>query len=257
MKKSHISFSELKIWSECPHRHKLDYIDQLRAFKGNEYTAFGKAIHAVGEKFVFGVDGDEVEEFEANFLYELKLLKKEDKEISFNDKLVQEMRPQGAKIAPQMIPALKEHFGPYEVISAEEQLYEPLAHPGVKFKGFIDLVIKVGQTYHILDWKSCTWGWDARKKSDRILSYQLTLYKHFYAAKHNIDPADIQTHFALLKRTSKSKPVEIFEIKCGTKKIDNALKLLNTFMYNTKKGNHIKNRLSCKYCPYMNTKHCT
>jgi len=257
MKKPHLSFSELKTWSECPHRHKLDYLDKLRVFKGNEYTAFGKAIHAVGEKFVFEADEDEIEEFETNFLYELKLLKQEDNDIVFNDKLIQEMRPQGAKIAPHMIPALKEHFGPYEVISAEEGLYEPLTHPGVKFKGFIDLVIKVDETYHILDWKSCSWGWNARKKSDRILTYQLTLYKHFYSAKHNIDPENIKTHFALLKRTAKSKPIEIFEVKCGTKKTDNALKLLDTFMYNINKGMHIKNRLSCKFCPYTDTKHCT
>ena len=46
----HISFSELKNWNFCPFYHKLTYIDKLKGFTGNEYTAFGTAIHDVAEK---------------------------------------------------------------------------------------------------------------------------------------------------------------------------------------------------------------
>ena len=46
----HISFSELKNWNFCPFYHKLTYIDKLKGFTGNEYTAFGTAIHDVCEK---------------------------------------------------------------------------------------------------------------------------------------------------------------------------------------------------------------
>ena len=35
--------------------------------------------------------------------------------------------------------------------------------------------------YHIIDWKTCSWGWDAKKRSDKILAYQLVFYKHFFA----------------------------------------------------------------------------
>ena len=47
---SHISFSAFKIWNECPHKHKLVYIDKLKGFEGNEYTAFGTALHSVCEE---------------------------------------------------------------------------------------------------------------------------------------------------------------------------------------------------------------
>ena len=40
--RSHISFSELKKWQECAHKHKLVYIDEIKKFVGNEHTAFGK-----------------------------------------------------------------------------------------------------------------------------------------------------------------------------------------------------------------------
>ena len=46
----HISFSELVTWNECPHKHKLMYLERIRKFKGNEFTAFGTSIHDVCEK---------------------------------------------------------------------------------------------------------------------------------------------------------------------------------------------------------------
>ena len=115
------------------------------------------------------------------------------------------------------------------------------------FKGFIDLVVYTPDTkkYHIIDWKTCSWGWDSRKKNDKMITYQLTLYKHFYCKKHNIDPQNVVTHFALLKRTAKKDRVEIFKVTSGNKKIENALKLLNKAVYNIKKSNCIKNKLSC------------
>ena len=44
-----ISFSEYKNWKECAHRHKLIYIDKIPYYSGNEYTAFGTAIHKACE----------------------------------------------------------------------------------------------------------------------------------------------------------------------------------------------------------------
>lgn len=251
--KKHISYSELKTWSECAHRHKLEYLDNLKIFKGNEFTSFGKAIHAVGEKFLIeDVNTTPEEYFELQFLKELKSLVREDKSLKLNDTLVQSMRSQGTNLAPQMIPGLEEYFEEFEVYSVEERLYENFEEEEINFKGFIDLVLKQGDTYHIIDWKTCSWGWNSHKKQDRLVTYQLTLYKHFFAKKHNIDPKNIKTYFALLKRTAKQNQVEIFQVSAGQKKIQNALKLLSTALYNIRKGQYVKNKLSCKYCPFDN-----
>ena len=45
----HISYSELKTWAECAWKHKLIYIDRVNKFVGNEYTAFGRALHLLCE----------------------------------------------------------------------------------------------------------------------------------------------------------------------------------------------------------------
>ena len=46
----HISYSELKDWKFCAHYHKLTRVDGIDGFTGNQYTAFGSAIHSVCEK---------------------------------------------------------------------------------------------------------------------------------------------------------------------------------------------------------------
>jgi len=259
--RSHISFSELKTWNECAFKHKLVYIDEAKKFLGNEYTAFGTAVHEVCEKSVLGEIDQSLsvlnECFNNKFLEELKSLT--EKKVDLNKDLVGKMRTQASTLLSYILPSLTENFGKYEVFSAEEKLYEPLEE-NFYFKGFIDLVIKTSDgKYHVIDWKTCSWGWDSKKKSDRMTTYQLTLYKHFFAAKHNIDPKDVETHFALLKRTAKSNRVEIFRVTSGPKKTENSLNLLDKALYNIKNGNYVKNRLSCTQgfgCEFYKTQHC-
>jgi predicted RecB family nuclease len=250
----HISYSELKTWAECSWRHKLEYLEKLKMFKGNEYTSFGKALHSVGEKFVFeNTDNESPEDyFELQFLNELRELKFKDKELSLNQNLIFDMRKQGTSLSTKIVPALEDYFDTYEIFSVEEKLYEDIDNSDLKFKGFIDLVVKKNNTYYIIDWKTCSWGWGADKKKDRLLNYQLVLYKHYFAKKHNIDSKNIKTCFGLLKRTAKKNQVEIFEITSGPKKTENALNLINNALYNINNKRFIKNKLSCQYCPFNN-----
>ena len=257
--KKHISYSELKIWAECPFKHKLIYLDKIKKFIGNEFTAFGKALHAVCEHSVTGElqEGDQEEYFDLEFLNELQALKGE---IEFQTKLVEDMRLQAKVIIPQISPALSKTFGNYEVFSVEEQLFEPIHDfdkESIKLKGFIDLVVKTEDgVYHIIDWKTCSWGWKAEKRSDRLVTYQLTLYKKYFCQKHNIDPNMVETHFALLKRTAKNNNVEIFRVTSGAKKTSNATKLMTDALHNLHSGMPIKNRTSCKSCEFCKTEHC-
>ena len=254
----HISFSELKIWNECPYKHKLVYKDKIKEFLGNEYTAFGTAIHHVCENIALNKSKNMLDEFNQKFLDELKILT--EKKVELKKDLVQDMRLQAENILKYILPELKKTFSNFEVVSVEEELYLPIENTDIMFKGFIDLVIKTPDgKHHVVDWKTCSWGWDSKKKTDRITSYQITLYKKFFASKHNLDPKNIETYFALLKRTAKSNNVEIFRVTSGPKKTDNALNLLNKAVYNISRNNHIKNRLSCTSgfgCEFYNTEHC-
>jgi len=256
---THISYSELKTWAECPRKHKLVYIDKEKGFTGNEYTAFGSSLHALCENAVQDLieESDYNDFFDVHFERELEQL---GPDFEKRDDLVEQMRDQGKKLSPQIMPALKEKFGDFEVFSVEEKLYEKIMNfslDNLLFKGYIDLVIKTDDgKYHVIDWKTCSWGWDREKRNNKMITYQLTLYKKFFCQKHNIDPKLVETHFALLKRTAKKDNVEIFRVTSGPRKTQNATELLHKALLSINNKMFIKNRLSCKGCTFYKSKLC-
>jgi len=255
----HISFSEAKNWNFCPYYHKLMNIDKVKGFRGNAFTAFGNAIHDTCEKMMTEGLDDKKSFFSLKFKETLENLPED---VQNDPKLVNSMENQGPLILDEVFPAMEEHFGEYEVLEAEEDLMEMIkdfpCDEKNKFKGFIDLVIRTSDgKVHIIDWKTCSWGWDSRKRSDPMMTYQLTFYKHFWAKKHNVDPSMVETHFALLKRTAKKDRVEIFRVTSGKIKTQNALKFLEKAIYNIERKNFIKNRLACSKCEFHKTEHCT
>jgi ATP-dependent exoDNAse (exonuclease V) beta subunit len=255
--REHISYSELKDWSQCPHYHKKAWVEKVSPFNGNEYTAFGNALHTVCEKKLLQEESGKGNIFRQEFTAQIEKLI--EKQVELNGDLISEMKSQGDGIIPEIEPALKEYFGEYEVFSSEEMLYVPIENFNINFKGFVDAVVKVGDTYHLFDWKTCSWGWDSRRKNEKLTTYQLILYKHFFCLKHKIDPSQVETHFALLKRTAKKDRVEIFRVTSGKKKTENALKLLYQAIYNISKRISIKNRLACLKpypCKLYKTEHC-
>ena len=237
---AHISFSELKDWVHCAFYHKLTRVDKIDGFTGNEYTAFGSAIHSVCEKKLLN------ETVEDDFF--VKELKKNiselDEEHEVNKKLVLDMIGQGKRIIPEIQSALDSYFEEYEVMAVEMPLFEPiLDEEDYHFKGYIDAIVATPDgKIHIFDWKTCSWGWDAKKRSEPMVTYQLTLYKHYFCQKMNVNPKDVETHFALLKRTASKNRVEFFRVTSGPRKTQNALKLLNKALYNIKNKRYIKNR---------------
>jgi len=254
----HISYSELKDWAQCPYYHKLTRVEGIDGFKGNEYTAFGSAIHSVCEKKLLQetIDND-------FFVKELKKnIAELPSEVAVDKRLVIKMIDQGKQIIPEIMDGLNEYFEEFEVLEVEMPLMEEIQNEeGYNFKGFIDAIVSTPDgKVHIFDWKTCSWGWDAKKRSEPMVTYQLTLYKHFFCQKMNIDPKDVETHFALLKRTANKNRVEFFRVTSGERKIENALKLLKTALYNIKNKRYIKNRLSCTSgygCKFYNTEHCS
>ena len=254
---SHISYSALKDWSFCPFYHKLTRVDGIDGFKGNAYTAFGTAMHSVCEKKL--LKEDMKEDF---FVKELKKnIAELPDDVKVDQRLVLDMMGQGKRIIPEIEESLNNYFEEYEVLAVEMPLMEDIeGHEDYKFKGYIDAVVTTPDgKIHIFDWKTCSWGWNAQKKSDKMVTYQLTLYKKYFCQKMNVDPKDVETHFALLKRTAKKNQVEFFRVTSGPRKTENALKLLNTALYNIKNQRHIKNRLSCTGgygCKFYKTEHC-
>ena len=258
----HLSFSAVKDFSFCPHFYKLSRVDKLKPFTGNIYTAFGTAIHSTCEEMLLkDFDIKHENYFYRQFYIELNKLDKEVLE-DYDDVTVEQFVEQGNKILKGIPEFMRETFGNYKVISTEQQLRckIPLTEQTIyeyDFLGFVDCIIKTEDgKNHIIDWKTCSWGWDARRKSDTMTTYQLSYYKHFYSEMSGLSFDDLETHFVLLKRTAKQNNIELVKVGNGKKKVDNALKVLENTAYNVDSGNFVKNKLSCSKCDFHKTIHC-
>ena len=269
-KKEHVSFSEIKCWKECSYRHKLMHVDKIDVFEPSPFLDFGTAVHEGCESLL-----------ETKTIDREKILKDVTdawEKHGFGEPEWYEKMPGWYKHAPveewcewatnmwNDVPGfLDETFPGWETVKAEEQLYEEIEDSDVKFKGFIDAVIKTpkkrgeGDLYWILDWKtSQSYGWRRDKKQDILMTAQLILYKHFWSRKHNIPLKDIRCGFILLKRGGKpGKMCELVTVSAGPKSIERALKIMRSMIKMVKKKFNLKNRNSCTYCPYKDTVHCT
>jgi hypothetical protein len=240
------------MYHACPYCYALVYLDKKVPRVDNLYLSFGAAVHSACEEIIqkkIELPEKQRQLFEASFLSEN--CKRGFSEKSEHEAAICQLAEQGRQLLPDILPALDKYFGEYEVLAIEEPLLEKISdNLDILFKGFIDIVLRTKDgRYHILDAKTCSWGWDAEHRSDTMTTYQLVYYKYFYAKKYNIDPANISLHFLLLKRTATQDRAELFEVPCGQKKTDNAVKLMMTTIQNITKRIRIKNKLSCKSCP--------
>ena len=135
----HISYSELKDWVFCAFYHKLTRVEKLSGFKGNAFTAFGTAVHAVCEKKLLNeeIEDDKyfIEQFEGS-----RSGLDDDVEIDYD--LVAKMKEQSKAILPEIEEALTDYFGEYQTLAVEMPLMENIDGEGeYKFKGFIDAIV--------------------------------------------------------------------------------------------------------------------
>jgi hypothetical protein len=253
--KPHVSFSEVKTWKECGWRHKLVHIDKISVFKPSHHLDFGKIVHAELEDYL------EHKTFDLERMREA--LTKAWSENGF------ENLPSAIKDAEQIlqdIPTfLDETFPEWSFMASEHELYEDIPENDIKFKGFVDGMIRAKNSrgkeiLWIIDWKTTASprGWSADKKSDFLIQMQVMLYKFFCAKKFEIDPKDIKCGFVLLKRGAKpGKTCELVEVSVGPKAFEKATKVLSSMISAVRINKPLKNRASCTYCEFKNTEHCS
>ncbi len=268
--KPHVSFSEIKTWKECSWKHKLTYVDKIDVFEPSPFLDFGTAVHEGCESLI--------EKSTPNRDKLVLDIRNAWKEHGFDNDDWVEKQPGWYKYhhcdewvdwANNMwddVPRfLNEQFPEWETVAAEEELYEDIEGSDIKFKGFIDAIIKVpkkrgsGYLYWILDWKtSNSYGWRRQKKQDILMTAQLILYKHFWSRKHNIPLKDIRCGFILLKRGGKpGNMCDLVDVSVGPKALERALKIMRSMLKMVQKQFNLKNRNSCTYCPFKDTEHCT
>ena len=262
--KKHISFSELSVWDKCNFRHKLKYIDKIALDKPSEHTEYGRTIHDVLENYLKTKVMPDVEQAKKDLDALFALHGITASRTDFHDTI--------EPIVAEVPSFMDEHFKDWEYIAAEQYLYENIeGHEDRYFKGYIDGIIRIPKSsrlpktakpgemeYWIIDWKSCSWGWDMAKKTDPSKTRQLALYKHYWSKKLNVPLTEIRCGFILLKRTPRKGGTrcELVPVSVGEKTIQNGLELIDSMIFSVQKRIFTKNRKDCRFCEYAKTVHC-
>ena len=172
-KRKSISYSQFSQWDKCPYMWKLNYVDRLTEFTDNIYTLFGTSMHEVLQEYLRVMYTKSIKEADQLYLDEmledrLKInfleIVKENGGIEFcsKDQMV-EFYADGVKIIDFFKKKRNMYFSKrgYELLGIETELDYGM-DKNIKFRGFIDLIIKdtVRNRIKIIDIKTATHGWN-------------------------------------------------------------------------------------------------
>jgi hypothetical protein len=272
--KEHVSYSEIKQWKECGWRHKLLYIDKLSTFEESPHLHYGTIIHDACEHFLktrelkideakkkitdaWSEHGFDAEDFIVLQTNRAELQGWKYKHNKLKDWL------QWAETSLLSLPDFMDsNFPNWELVSAEEPLYEAIENKSTKFKGYIDCIIKIpyknDYKYWVLDWKTASGrGWSPDKQRDFSVQAQVVLYKDYWGRKNNIKLSNIQCGFVLLKKVKTvGKSCQLIKVSSGPKTLEKSGKLVSSMISTVSKGMYLKNRESCMFCEFKGTEYC-
>lgn len=279
-----ISYSQYSQWAVCPHKWKLNYIDELRTFKGNIHTLFGSAMHDVLQTYLTVMYNDTIKTADAlplasMLLHRMKKYYKEivedlhGEEVSSQEEM-QEFYEHGLAIIEWFIKKRGMYFNKkgYELVGIEVPIEYDLPNK-IKFVGYIDVLMydTVREKYKIIDIKTSTMGWNKWAKADKTKTDQLLLYKQFYGAQHDIPLDKIDVEYFIVKRKLYDKVdwpqrrVQTFTPANGTPSINKVTNNIQSFIdecfidgkYNKE---HIyrkeASKKNCRFCEFNQTEYC-
>lgn len=250
---------------QCSWRHKLKHVEKVDLDRRGVATIIGKAFHSAIEARVQGLEPDR-EKIREEVVEELARVTDEAEKAKFD---VDANVERAIVMSVEALEFLNAKFPGWKLWKAEENLYEAIAldvaqHDNVSFKGFIDLIIEVpdkkhGTAFWVLDWKTASRPWGKDKLMDPKVTYQLVLYKNFWAAKHGVPLARIKCGYIVAVKSAKpGKLCNLIPVSVGEVTSKRTLTVLNNFVHSVKKGMALKNKSdkNCKWCEYKGTKFC-
>lgn len=270
--KPHVSFSEISSWDACQFRHFLEQVLKLAVWEENPYADLGTSCHHGAEGYIKTRTLDVIAaqaKFDALWTKHVSTYQDETMQrlmkqykVKTVDGVYRVYRQMIHDILSELPAFMDTAFPGWEAVRAEEVLYEQIPDDDMRFKGYIDAVIRCKnkrgkELIWLIDWKTCGWGWTVQQKRDPMKQMQLGFYKVYYAAKYGIDLKDIRCAFVLLKRDGKKGArLEMLPVSVGPKSVERANLKTRQMLSAVRKGFRFKNRKSCRFCPWKQTERC-
>ena len=279
-----ISYSQLSMFSECPQRWKLNYVDKLRVFETNIFLIFGTAMHEVIQTWLEVMYHDSVknanklnleQRLHDKLIEGFKKAKEEEGKEPCTLEQLREFFQDGVEILDFVKKRRADYFSKrgYKLIGCEVPIDVDLKK-NVKMVGYLDLVIldEFHNTLKIYDIKTSTQGWNKWMKKDENKTQQLLLYKQFYSKQYNHPIDKIEVEYFIVKRKLwenaqfPQKRVQKFSPASGTVSMNKVAKRLDTFLDLAfdDNGEQITDNIiatpskkACKWCEFKKTEHCS
>ena len=217
-----ISYTQFSLWSECPHKWKLQYIDKIKQ-PPNIYFSFGTAMHETLQEYLelmYNKGQQHADEFDAHsdFQERFTRLYKEDvdtrmggKHFSTKEQLI-EFSNDGLEIIDFFLRHRQEHFHKHgwKLLGIEMPiLLAPHEdYPNVKLMGKLDLVMFDETTHRVVIWdiKTSTRGWTKYDKENKIKTSQMVMYKKYFAEQYNVPVENVDVRYFIVKRKIPDNP---------------------------------------------------
>jgi len=272
------------MFSECPLRWKLNYVDDLRISESNIYLVFGTAMHEVLQTYLEIMYHDSVKNADLLDLNEMlrdklieqfKIAKESDDKEPCTKEELQEFFEDGVAIIDFVKKRRNDYFGKrgYKLIGCEVPINVKLKKD-IKMVGYLDVVIldEIHNTIKIIDIKTSTHGWNKWMKKDENKTQQLLLYKQFYAEQYNHPIDKIEVEYFIVKRKLweeamfPQKRVQKFVPASGKPSMNKVAKRLELFLENAfdDDGKHktdkifaLPSKKACRWCEFRKTEYCS
>ena len=269
-----ISYSQISMFKQCPHKWKLHYKDKISQRDTSIYLVFGIAVHEAIQEYltVFyeqsraAADRLElIDKFQKTFIEVYQKQYKQNNNSHFSSaEQMREFFEDGVEI----LKFFKKKIGGYfskrgthlvgielPVINTPNKMLN-----NILFKGMLDVVLYHENTdeFTIIDIKKSTRGWHDKMKKNEDKQFQLILYKKYFSELYNIPLEKINIKFFIVKRKLYEEcdwpqtRIQEFRPPSGKIKLNRATKYIKDFMDQVfdSQGN-IKEQnypCTCRYC---------
>lgn len=282
-----VSYSQMSLFRQCPHRWKLQYKDKIKAFTSSIHTVFGTAIHETMQEYLtvmYETSGAKADllnlesKFQEYFINEYQKQYKSNNNEHFSSAVeMREFFEDGVAILNWFKKKRSKYFTTrgWHLVGCEIPLViaPDKMRNNVLYTGFLDVVMynEKTDTFKIIDIKTSTRGWKERDKKNEDKQYQLLLYKQFFAEQYQIPIDKIEVEFFIVKRKvldwddenimspHQAYRVQQFSPASGRIKLGRANKAIKDFIsecFNS--GGNIKDveypkspsKWNCGFCPF-------
>ena len=272
-----VSYSQYSMWSSCPHKWYLTYVENKQPYQASIHTVFGTAFHETIQDYItvmYNESGAAADRMDLITLFQSKFAEVYSKEYKAAGAHFSNADEMGEFFddAVAILNFIKKNrnklftIRKMRLLGIEIPLLLNVAN-NIFLKGFIDFVLydeELNKIY-IYDIKTSTRGWSDREKKDDSKIAQILLYKEYFSKQFGTDVENIEVEFFIVKRKIWEQSeyaiprTQHFKPASGKNKRKQAVDNFQAFIKDCfddvgkpKMKSYLKNvgEKSCKWCPY-------